>query len=139
MSSQGWQYLPYLVVPMDTHGTTGMGYGIAMGQNFKHCTHTCTTCDPNTAGIPVQTLDIVEIQNLIFQVPIPPPVDQITQAHSCLIIAIWQDMSGMFMIEERGEIINYITTSPLLPLHTYEQLSDDRYLLHAWLSMAHSN
>ena len=51
MSSQGWQYLPYLVVPMDTHGTTGMGYGIAMGQNFKHCTHTCTTHGPNTVGI----------------------------------------------------------------------------------------
>ena len=66
-------------------------------------------------------MDAMETQNLIFQVPIPPPVDQVTQAHSCIISAIQQDMSGMFMTEERGKIINYIITNPATAT-TYEQL-----------------
>ena len=82
--------------------------------------------------------DAMETQNLIFQVPIPPPVDQVAQAHSCIIAAIQQDMSGTFTTEERGKIINYIITNPATTT-TYEQLSDDGHFLHAWLSMALSN
>ena len=46
-------YLSYLVVPVDTHGTMGTGYGIATGQNFKHHTYIHITHDPNTVGIPI--------------------------------------------------------------------------------------
>ena len=80
----------------------------------------------------------MEMQNLIFQVPIPPPVDQVTQAHSHIIAAIQQDMSGTFTTEERRKIINYIITNPTAAT-TYEQLTDDGHLLRAWLSMALSN
>ena len=47
-------------------------------------------------------MDTMEMQNLIFQVPIPPPVDQVAQAHSCIIAAIQRDMSGTFTTEEGG-------------------------------------
>ena len=78
------------------------------------------------------------MQNLIFQVPIPPPVDQVAQACSHVIAAIQQDTSGMFTTEERGKIINYIITNPAATT-TYKQLSDDGHLLHTWLSTALSN
>ena len=45
-----YTYFPYLVAPVHTCGT---GYGIAMGQSFKHCTCTHTIHGPNTTGIPV--------------------------------------------------------------------------------------
>ena len=83
-------------------------------------------------------MDAMEMQNLIFQVPIPPPVDQVAQARSCIIAAIQQDMSGTFTTEERGKIINYIITNPTTAT-TYEQLSDDGHPLHTWLSTALSN
>ena len=82
--------------------------------------------------------DAMEMQNLIFQVPIPPPVDQVAQAHSHAITAIQQDMSGTFTTEERGKIINYIITNPAAAT-AYEQLTDDGHLLCTWLSMALSN
>ena len=82
--------------------------------------------------------DAMETQNLIFQVPIPPPVDQATQACSRVIAAIQQDVSGTFTTEERGKIINYIITNPAAAT-TYEQLADDGHLLRAWLSTALSN
>ena len=78
-------------------------------------------------------MDAMEMQNLIFQVPIPPPVDQVAQARSRIITAIQQDVSGTFTTEERGKIINYIITNPAATT-TYEQLTDDGHLLHAWLS-----
>ena len=80
-------------------------------------------------------MDAMEMKNLIFQVPIPPPVDQVAQACSHIITAIQQDVSGTFTTEERGKIINYIISNPTTAT-TYEQLSDDGHLLHAWLSMA---
>ena len=83
-------------------------------------------------------MDAMEMQNLIFQVPIPPPVDQVAQARSRIIAAIQQDVSGTFTTEERGKIINYIITNPAAAT-TYKQLADDGHLLHAWLSMALSN
>ena len=51
--SRMYVYLPYLVVPVHTRGAVGMGYGMAMGWSFKHHTSTCTTCGPNTMGIPI--------------------------------------------------------------------------------------
>ena len=45
---------------MHTHCTMGMGYGIAMGWSFKHCTHTCTTHDSNTMGIPIPVTNSIQ-------------------------------------------------------------------------------
>ena len=64
-------------------------------------------------------MDAMEMQNLIFQVPIPPPVNQVTQACYHIITAIQQDMSGTFMTEERGKIINYIIINLTIAI-TYE-------------------
>ena len=83
-------------------------------------------------------MDAMETQNLIFQVPIPPPVDQVAQARSRIIATIQQDMSGTLTTEERGKIINYIITNPAATT-AYEQLVDDGHLICAWLSMALSN
>ena len=30
-----------------------MGRGVPSGQEFTNCTHTCTTCDRDTAGLPI--------------------------------------------------------------------------------------
>ena len=79
-------------------------------------------------------MSAMETQNLIYQVPIPLPVDQVAEAHSCVISAIQQDMSGLYSKEEKGQVINYIITNPAAD-SMYELLSDDE-LCHAWLQTA---
>ena len=75
---------------------------------------------------------VMENQNLIFQVPVPAPVDQVAEAHSCVIKSIQNDMSGSFTLEERGKIISYVITNPATAT-TYEQLLSDDELRLAWL------
>ena len=69
-------------------------------------------------------MSAMETQNLIYQVPVPLPVDQVAEAHSCVISAIQQDMSGLYSKEEKGQVINYIITNPAAD-SMYELLSDD--------------
>ena len=70
----------------------------------------------------------------LWIVPIPLFVDQATEAYSCVISAIQQDMSGLYLKEEEGQPINYIITNPAAA-SMYELLSDDK-LHHAWLQTA---
>ena len=74
--------------------------------------------------------------SLIFLwiVSIPLFVDQVTEAYSCVISAIQQDMLGLYLKEEEGQLINYIITNPAAA-SMYELLSDDK-LHHAWLQTA---
>ena len=75
---------------------------------------------------------VMENQNLIFQVPVPAPVDQVAEAHSRIIKSIQNDTSGSFTLEERGKIISYVITNPAAAT-TYEQLLSDDELCLAWL------
>ena len=63
---------------------------------------------------------ILENQNLIFQVPVSMPVDQVAEACSHVIKSIQNNMSGSFTLEERGKIISYIITNPATAT-TYKQ------------------
>ena len=74
--------------------------------------------------------------SLIFLwiVSIPLFVDQVSEACSCVISAIQQDMSGLYLKEEKGQLINYIITNPAAA-SMYELLSDDK-LHHVWLQTA---
>ena len=74
--------------------------------------------------------------SLIFLwiVPIPLFVDRATEAYSWVISAIQQDMLGLYLKEEKGQLINYIITNPAAA-SMYELLSDDK-LHHAWLQTA---
>ena len=75
---------------------------------------------------------VMENQNLIFQVPVPAPVDQVAKACSRIIKSIQNDTSGSFTLEERGKIISYVITNPAAAT-TYEQLLSDDELHLAWL------
>ena len=66
----------------------------------------------------------MENQNLIFQVSVPVPVDQVAEAHPCIIKSIQNNTSGAFTLEERGKIISYVITNPAAAA-TYEQLLSD--------------
>ena len=104
----------------------------------SHCKDSCADVNNQIAEFTGALDCIRDTMKTIFQAPVPPPVDQIMQAHSHIITAIQQDMLGTFTTEERGGIINYIITNPAATT-TYEQLSNDGCLLCTWLSMTLSN
>ena len=74
----------------------------------------------------------MENQNLIFQVPVPVPVDQVAEAHSHIIRSIQNDTLGSFILEERGMIISYVITNHATAT-TYEQLLSNDELHLTWL------
>ena len=74
--------------------------------------------------------DIMENQNLIFQVPVPPPIDEAALTCTCVIQAIQDDTSGYFSMEEKGKIIHYIIKNPSAAA-SYEVLNDKLHQL--WL------
>ena len=75
---------------------------------------------------------VMENQNLIFQVPVPAPVDQVAEARSCIIKSIQNDTLGSFILEERRKIISYVITNPATAT-TYKQLLSNDELHLAWL------
>ena len=105
---------PVLLHPSSSSGTRGRSQSGAQAKPSQ-CKSSHADINHQIAKF-METLDhmtdTMEMQNLIFQVPIPPPVDQVAQAHSRIITAIQQGVSGTFTTEERGKIINYIITNP---------------------------
>ena len=75
-------------------------------------------------------MDIMENQNLIFQVPVPPPIDKATLTHTQIIQAIQDDALGYFSTEGKGKIIHYIINNPSAAT-SYEVLNDKLHGL--WL------
>ena len=72
----------------------------------------------------------MENQNLIFQVPVPPPIDEVALTCTRVIQAIQDDTSGYFSVEEKGKIIHYLINNPSA-VASYEVLNDE---LHwSWL------
>ena len=67
--------------------------------------------------------DVMENQNLIFQVPVP------ALTHTWVFQVIQDDASGYFSMEEKGKIIHYIINNPSAA--TYEALNDE--LHQSWL------
>ena len=74
--------------------------------------------------------DVMENQNLIFQVPVPPPIDEVALTRTRVIQAIQDDTSGYFSVEEKGKIIHYLINNPSA-VASYEVLNDE--LRRLWL------
>ena len=55
-------------------------------------------------------MDVMENQNLIFQVPIPQSIDEAALTCTQDIQAIQDDASGYFSMEVKGKIINSVAT-----------------------------
>ena len=72
---------------MHTHGTAGMGYGIATGQSFKHHTSTRTTRDTNTMGIPIPMTNPVYYDQMVI----------LTSLTSQQLTVHWQICSGVLL------------------------------------------
>ena len=74
--------------------------------------------------------DVMENQNLIFHVPVPPPIDEVTLTCTWVIQAIQDDASGYFSMEEKEKIIHYLVNNPSA-VASYEVLNDE--LRQLWL------
>ena len=68
--------------------------------------------------------DVMENQNLIFQVPVPPPIDEVALTRTRVIQAIQDNASGYFSVEEKGKIIHYLINNPSA-VASYEVLNDE--------------
>jgi hypothetical protein len=68
--------------------------------------------------------DVMENQNLLFQVPLPRPADEAAQTRTRVIKAIQDDPSGLFTIQEKGRLINHVINNPSAAA-SYEVLNDD--------------
>ena len=74
--------------------------------------------------------DVMENQNLIFQVPVPPPIDEVALTRTRVIQAIQDNALGYFSVEEKGKIIHYLINNPSA-VASYEVLNDE--LRRSWL------
>ena len=74
--------------------------------------------------------DIIENQNLIFQVPVPSPIDEAALTQTWVIQAIQDDVLGYFSMKEKGKIIHHIINNPSATA-SYEVLNDE--LCWSWL------
>ena len=75
-------------------------------------------------------MDIMENQNLIFQVPVPQSINKATLTHTWVIQAIQENVLGYFWMEEKGKIINHIINNPSAAA-SYGVLNDK--LCWSWL------
>ena len=71
--------------------------------------------------------DVMENQNLLYQVPV---VNEVTVTHCHIITAIQANNSGYYSMKEKAEIINYIITNTTAAA-TYKLLDEE--LHQAWL------
>ena len=74
--------------------------------------------------------DFMENQNLIFQVPVPAPINEAALTQTWVIQVIQDDVLGYFSMEEKGKIIHYIINNPSVAT-SYEVLNDE--LCWSWL------
>ena len=114
---------PTLFQPFSSSSTRGCSVSIGLGKPSRQ---RGTSLKANTQLANFNdTLDhmtsVMENQNLIFQVPVPVPVDQVAKAHSHVLKSIQNNMSGAFALEERGKIISDVISNPAAAT-TYEQL-----------------
>ena len=84
-------------------------------------------------------MDIMENQNLIVQVPVPPPIDEAALTHTWVIQAIQDDVLGYFSMEEKEKIIYYIINNPSAAT-SYEVLNDKLFCATPkWFGVEHDH